>query len=380
MMTGKERMLAVLRGEHPDRIPWAPRLEVYYHAHLANGTLPAKYRGWDVRSIYRDQGMEYHGREAITCRTHVKGLETVRRQKGDEVRMEYITPVGSVYTLYRQSEELREQGIGMLEVEHMIKGPADYDVVEWMYQNTVVEPAYEEFLAHQHDCGDEGVSQDLSGHHRYTPVDYLMREIIGWNDCYLHLYDYPEKFERLLRVMVDAEWEVNRVRAASPALVVAHGAHFDSQMTPPPIYKTYFLPYMKEMTAYYHQHGKVVLAHLDADLTGLEEMVLESGFDIGECVTTFPLVPTTLERLREVWGNRLIIWGGLPSTILAEPYTDEEFETYMREVFRIIAPGDAFILGVADNVMGNTHWDRMERVLPLIEEYGQYPIDPARIP
>jgi hypothetical protein len=377
-MTGKERMLAVLRGEHPDRIPWAPRLELYYRAHLSNGTLPAKYRAWDLRSIYRDQGMEYHCREGHACRTSIKGLETVRREKGDQVRMEYITPVGSVYTLYRQSEELREQGIGMLEVEHMIKGPADYDVVEWIYQNTVIEPTYEEFLAYEHECGDEGVPQDIS--RLLTPVGHLLRDLIGYNDAYLHLYDYPDKFERLLRVMVDVEWEAHRVLAASPALVIHHGEHFDSQMTPPPIFKTYFLPYLKEVTAYYHQHGKLVMGHLDADLTGLEEMVLESGYDIGECVTTFPLVPMTLQRLREVWGNRLIIWGGLPSTILSEPYTDEEFEAYMRELFRIIAPGDAFILGVADNVMGDTRWERMERVLPLIEEYGQYPIDPTRIP
>jgi hypothetical protein len=378
MMTHKERMLAVLRGEHPDQIPWAPRLELYYRAHLRDGTLPAKYRGWDLRSIYRDQGMGYHCRDGVAIRTRVKGLETVRRQKGDEVRMEYITPVGSVYALYRQSEELRAQGIGMLEVEHLIKGPADYDVVEWMHQNTVMEPAYEEFLAYEHECGDEGVAWGMN--RNWTPIGRLLRELIGYNNAYLHLYDYPERFERLLRTMIDVEWEAHHILAASPALIIHHGAHFDSQMTPPPIYKTYFLPYCKEMTAYYHEHGKLVMAHLDADLTGLEEMVLESGYDIGECVTTFPLVPMTLQRLREVWGNRLIIWGGLPSTILSEPYTDEEFEAYMRELFRIIAPGDAFILGVADNVMGDTRWERMERVLPLIEEYGRYPIDPARIP
>jgi len=371
-------MLAVLRGEHPDQIPWAPRLELYYRAHLRDGTLPAKYRGWDLRSIYRDQGMGYHCRDGVAIRTRVKGLETVRRQKGDEVRMEYITPVGSVYALYRQSEELREQGIGMLEVEHLIKGLADYDVLEWMYQNTVMEPAYEEFLAYEHECGDEGVAWGMN--RNWTPIGRLLREYIGYNNAYLHLYDYPERFERLLRTMIDVEWEAHRILAASPAPVIHHGSHFDSQMTPPPIFKTYFLPYCKEMTAYYHQHGKLVLAHLDADLTGLEEMVLEAGYDMGECVTTFPLVPMTLKRLREAWSNRFVIWGGLPSTILSEPYTDEEFEAYMRDLFRTIAPGDAFILGVADNVMADTHWDRMERVLPLIEKYGKYPIDPARIP
>ncbi|MBA7687854.1 hypothetical protein ES703_96327 [subsurface metagenome] len=46
----------------------------------------------------------------------------------------------------------------------------------------------------------------------------------------------------------------------------------------------------------------------------------------------------------------------------------------MRRLFKEIAPGDAFILGVADNVMPDSLIERVAWVTELIEERGWYPI------
>jgi hypothetical protein len=43
-MTGRERILAALRGEKPDRVPFAPNLWQWYHANDYNGTLPEEVR------------------------------------------------------------------------------------------------------------------------------------------------------------------------------------------------------------------------------------------------------------------------------------------------------------------------------------------------
>ena len=42
-MTDKQRMLAAMKGEMPDVIPFAPRLDLWFTANKAAGTLPAKY-------------------------------------------------------------------------------------------------------------------------------------------------------------------------------------------------------------------------------------------------------------------------------------------------------------------------------------------------
>ena len=375
MLTHRERMLAVLRGEKPDRIPWAPRLEMWYRARQKAGTLPAKYRGWDIRSIYRDQNLEWPAKGGSAFSISVQGVETITRKKGEETYEETITPVGTVSTLRRHSPELRAQGIGSLEVEHMIKGRDDYQVVEWIYQHSKIVPSHEAYQAFDMACGDDGVPQQNTP---WTPAGQVLNRLIGWNQCYYHLQDYPQEAERLMRVITDFCWDMHRVCAESPALIISHGSHYHSEMTPPPIFKEYFLPYLKEVSAYYHQHSKLLQFHGDADVSGLEEYLIEAGYDIAEVLVTSPMVPLTLERARQVWGDRMIIWGGIPSIILCEPFTDAEFEAHMRDLFRVIAPGDAFILGVADMVVPATKWERFERVAPMVEKYGQYPIDPAK--
>jgi uncharacterized SAM-dependent methyltransferase len=57
-----------------------------------------------------------------------------------------------------------------------------------------------------------------------------------------------------------------------------------------------------------------------------------------------------------------------------ESFSDEEFEAYMVDMFKTIAPGDAFILGVADNVTAQAKLERVTRVGEMIEEYGTIPI------
>jgi hypothetical protein len=60
--------------------------------------------------------------------------------------------------------------------------------------------------------------------------------------------------------------------------------------------------------------------------------------------------------------------------MLSEPVSTDEFEEYMFNLFRTIAPGDALILGVADNVMPEAKLERIERASEMAEEYGKYPI------
>jgi len=72
--------------------------------------------------------------------------------------------------------------------------------------------------------------------------------------------------------------------------------------------------------------------------------------------------------------ERILIFGGVPSIVLEPTYPEAEFEAYLRGVFRTIAPGDAFILGVADNVMPTSIIERVERIADLVEQDGTYPI------
>ena len=54
-MNNRERLLAILERRSPDRIPWIPRLELWYNARVLTRSLPPQWVGLSLREIERAQ-------------------------------------------------------------------------------------------------------------------------------------------------------------------------------------------------------------------------------------------------------------------------------------------------------------------------------------
>lgn len=385
MMTNRERMLAILEGKSPDRIPWIPRPELWYTANRLAGTLPPEYRNMSLREICRDLRIGHSARLGRVYTTRPSGVETNVRRNGMETHIEYRTPVGVVTETTRRTAELDQMGLPELVVEPMLKREEDYDVVTYMFEKMQFFPCYDVFEAYDRDVGEDGLPmvhvgdmpshgwmQDLAGD---VPFHGWLQGMVGYDTGYIHLFDYPDKVERLLDTMTQVFKErMWPVVANSPARFLLHGMHLASQTTPPNYFEKYITPYAREFNDYMHRHGKSVAQHADNDVSDILDQLLDAGWDVQETFVTYPMVRCTLQQAREAWGDRMIIWGGIPSMILEPDYPEEEFEAYMDDLFRAIAPGDAFILGVADNMMPTTMLSRIRRITEMVEERGRYPI------
>ena len=67
-MSNRERILAILEKRSPDRIPWIPRLEIWYQAQKARGTLPEAYQGLSLREIEYSLNTGTPGRQGSVYR------------------------------------------------------------------------------------------------------------------------------------------------------------------------------------------------------------------------------------------------------------------------------------------------------------------------
>jgi uroporphyrinogen-III decarboxylase len=372
-MNNRRRLLAILSGKPPDRIPWIPRLLIWYTAHQRAGTLPERYRDWSLRDIERDLGVGTPARDGQIFRTELRDVEVRERWLSPtELLTEYNTPAGTVSTRFVASEESRRTGLGDFQSEFMLKRREDYPVVEYIVEHTDYIATYDAYAAYEQEIGEDGYPMVQCGD---CPFHHWMRALAGYNNAYYHLSDYPDEVKRLLAVMERRDREIVwRLMADSPADLILHGVHFSSQMTPPRIFDRYIVPYYQDLSALLRSRGKVLALHADNDTRQILARIERAGYGMAECFATHPLVPTTLAEARAAWGNRVIIWGGVPSIILEEPCTDAEFERYMDELFRTIAPGDAFILGVSDNVMPGAKIERLRCITQMMEERGVYPI------
>jgi uroporphyrinogen-III decarboxylase len=370
-MTNRERILAILEGRPPDRIPWIPRLRIWYQAHQRDGTLPEEYRGRSLREVEHDIFGGTAARDGVIYRTELRGVD-VRTHNVDEMETitEYVTPVGTLTTRRRTTEQLRRQGIADTQVEFLLKRREDYAVMEFIIEHTAFTPVFEEFERYEREVGEDGYPMVHCGD---CPFHYWMQGLAGYDQAFYHLNDFPDVVERLLAVMTDQlKATVWRAMIDSPARLLVHGHHFSSQMTPPPLFTRHILPYYRELAPLLRARGKVLALHADSDTKQILSHIEQAGFGMVECFATAPMVNTTLAEARAAWGDRVIIWGGVPSSILEPPYTDAQFEQYMDDLFRTIAPGKAFILGIADNAMPGSDIQRIRRIREIVEERGKY--------
>ncbi|MEE9419864.1 MAG: corrinoid protein, partial [Desulfatiglandaceae bacterium] len=72
----------------------------------------------------------------------------------------------------------------------------------------------------------------------------------------------------------------------------------------------------------------------------------------------------------------LTIWGGIPEVLLMEETaTDEDLECYLDHLFKAVAPGRRFIVGIADTTPAHAVFDRLVRIGERVEKEGRLPLE-----
>ncbi len=404
-MTQKERIIAVLRRQKVDKIPFAPRIDLWYNYHKRKGTLPKEYQNCSIWDILREVGgvvwnkdgqfylekMRDFQMEVHFCDTRTKNEVFPRHKdvllggyvsledipvsfvqnsainKGD-ILIKYLTPVGEVSTKFIHSSSLLEADIAPYQKEHLIKQVDDYKVAEYIVENTELVPNYNDILRAQEQIGEEGI---VSGRSAYCPMHQIMRYYLGYEKFCYELYDHPKEIEHFLEVFTEERREIVRLAAESPTEFVRSGGNWDSSIISPSLFKKYFAPYFREFSEALHPKCKILGAHTDGEMKGLLRVFLDSGIDVAEAFTPYPMTECTLSKARKVWQDKVIIWGGIPTTILSRDISDRKFEDYMRNLFKEISPRNNFILGMGDNTPVDVKFERLFQIKEMIDIYGE---------
>lgn len=398
-MTHKERMLRTARGEWADRLPFAPRLDLWHNANVRRRTLPPRYEpDATTTQIADDLGVAHHRivpeflkvrtpddsidrglgifrLRGFAYRAELTNVDRVVRTEDGSTVVEYHTPVGSVSCKMTLTEEMLQSGasISWLD-EHAIKRPEDYRVVGYIFRNIRLSPDYENYAGFQREVGDRGLAV-AHGLGSASPVQHLMRDFVDGTQFYYELADHPKEVQELCEDMTPFYEQLVRILAGSPAEAVMMGANYDDTITYPPLFKEHILPWLQRWAEILHADGKIFMSHCDGENEGLLDLLAASGIDVAESVCAPPMVQCSLTAMRRAFGGKITIFGGVPSVVLLEESTaEEEFEAHIRHLFAEIAPGDRFILGVSDMVPPDAKWDRLVRLAAMVAEWGALPL------
>ncbi|MBI4471230.1 MAG: hypothetical protein HY646_01085, partial [Acidobacteria bacterium] len=94
--------------------------------------------------------------------------------------------------------------------------------------------------------------------------------------------------------------------------------------------------------------------------------------DIADSVCPQPMTRLTFGQVREVFGDRITIMGGIPSVaLLPASLNDRQFEQFLDDFFEQIGSGRHLILGISDTTPPDADFDRLRRVARRVEEFGK---------
>jgi len=399
-MTHKERILKAVKGEMPDRLPFAPRLDLWYSANLQSGTLPEKYKNSTPDEIARAQGWALHkinpeyqrGRKPednlhwalgiLSYRETVYGfrfspdVDIEVEPKEGRTRIIYHTPVGSVSTTTAYTEDMRKAGISNFWIEeHALKGPKDYRVVAYIFENLKLFRDDGDFSRWKGEIGEDGVAFTMGGR-ASSPMHHIQKYFVDATDFYYHYHDYAKEMQALAGSMGNFFDQIIHLTADSPAEVVFWGGNFDDMITYPAFFEKEILPWIRKAAAILETKGKYLSCHCDGENQGLLDLIRDSGMHVAEAVTPAPMTKVPIEEYYRRWNDKLTLFGGVPSVLLLrESTTDAEFEAYLDHLFRAVAPGRRMILGIADSTPPRAVFQRLERIGEKVEGEGRLPLE-----
>jgi uroporphyrinogen-III decarboxylase len=373
-MNHRDLALAAMRGQPVDHIPFIGRMDLWYTFHRNGGTLPSPYENARLWDIQRDMGIGIFGFGAWDISfyrlIHQKVEITQETQKG-LTTIQYHTPFGTLTCCEEMPDELQGAAGAGARVEFPFKTADDYDALAYLIEHTeVVEnfQAYDEFVD---AIGTDGVALPFAG---WLPAHQLMIRYMGYETFYYQLHDHPQRIESLVQALTEQQRQVLALAAQCSAQAIEVGANYDEQMTPPGIFDTFFAPFYREARETLSRGDKILVVHGDGEMKSLLEKLMVCGVQVVEALTPKPMTSIDVRTTRRLWGDRVAMWGGVPSVILTDTYTDAEFESYMDGLFQAVAPGDRFILGFGDNVPTDALFSRIRRVAEIWAEHGRYPL------
>ena len=392
-------MLRAARGEWADQLPWVPRIDLWHNSNSMRGTLPppfeqdatldeiADFIGGGYHKIVPeflrvrspedniDRGLGVYRLRGMAYRPELSGVERDIRREGNTTTVTYHTPVGSVSCRILYTEEMKRAGASITWIsEPVIKEPKDYRVVGYIFKNIRILPDYGNYLECQQGVGDRGYAAAFANLSS-SPMHHIMKEFLEPTKFYLELYDHPEELQQLCEDMEPYYDQIYRVLADSPAEVIFSGGNYDEMITYPPFFRDHIMPHLQRLADILHPKGKLLQTHCDGENKGLLDLLAESGMDIAEAVCPQPMTKVTLTEVKKAFKGKITIFGGVPSVaLLEESMLDEEFEGFMTGLFKEIAPGDRFILGISDTTPPDAKFERLLRITEMVQEFGALPM------
>lgn len=362
-MTPRERLLAVYRGEVPDRVPALADLSYWHAAHGGGRFVPGRTDGANADKIpalvelHRRTGAAIHVNLGSFFEERYDATVEVRSGiDGDNYRHRFATPLGTVEEVRRWSTASFSWPI----VGHMVRRVEDLAVIRHVFQHVEYRARWDVFEAANRAVGDLGLPLVQCP---YTGLGFLMSRYAGVEQSVMLAADHPDEFEQTIAAINAAHEKVFCMLAEGPSEVLIHSDNLSSDVQSPRWLERYSGPYYRRMAQIARECGKPLVTHLDGRLRGLLRLLGEMGFTGADAVTPAPWGDLTPDECRTEAGPTLVLSGGVPPGSFRPQVPLSLFDAQVEAWLALRHRSPALIIAPGDQLPPDGELDRVTRLV-----------------
>jgi len=206
-----------------------------------------------------------------------------------------------------------------------------------------------------------------------------IRDVAEW---YISTVSRPhyvmEVFERQCQIALDNLARLHHAVGERIHILFMSGTDFGQQNGPfisPNTYRELYKPFNRRLNDWVHEHTAwKTFIHTCGSVTQFIEDFIDAGFDIMNPVQT-SAADMDPARLKARFGDRLVFWGGGVDTQHTLPFgTPDQVRRQVAERIRIFGSGGGFVFNTIHNVQAQVPVENVLAMVDTLRDQGAYPL------
>lgn len=374
-MTGRERLLAAIHHQEPDRVPISPRYAVWFQ--VTYGPRPLEQHltllpHLDFMHIVSDGQPNYLINYPDEYDLPEVQVQQTWRDEGDcrIVERVFLTPAGELKDITRVPPSGREYGVSPnpVKIEHLVKSADDLAALRYLL------PPLRTNFDFYHEAvriiGDRGLVMLCVR----SALDHQAGDARGMENLMVDYYADRHLFDAVLRLFHEHSMAVTRAALEAGVEVIFGSWYYNSLSSgwSPAIFAEVFVPQIREHVELVHSYGALYDYYDDGKLAGTMEMIADCGVDVLETCTPPPVGDFDLAQAKASIGQQTCLKGYVDLLWVIKHGTPELVEETVRQAMEIAKPGGGFIIGSSDSFREGTPPENIEAYWRACLRYGRY--------
>lgn len=339
-MNGRDRIIAAVRREQPDRVPtmeWAINKDVIrcIAGYDSDVRFISEYDidGIAVPLIYRN--------EVIDDKHFKDEWGTVRINYG-----EYHVPVQFPVESIDDFKNMK------------IPDPDD-------------ELRYSKIIRVQKEIGD-----DIAIVPRVKDVFSIPRDLMGFESFLISFHLDPELVDELIAMSVENSIRIAKNLKSLGIEVIVIGddiATNSGLLISPEMYRSRVLPHFNRLVRAFKNIGLLVIKHTDGDISEIVEDLINSGIDCLDPID--PLGNMDMGYMKRTYGNRIALKGNVDCVRTLVDKSEADVIWEVKQCILQGSIGGGHIISSSNTIHSGINPKNYMCFLQAIKKYGQYPLN-----